>query len=272
MVQSSKRVALVTGASSGIGKSAASALVEAGFAVVGTSRRAHDAASVPGIDLIELDVRSDDSVAAAVADVIARYGRIDVLVNNAGLGSIGAAEETSIAQTQTVFDINVFGVMRMVREVLPHMRAQGTGRIINVSSVQGFMPAPFMAVYSASKHAIEGYSQSLDHEIRQYGIRSILVEPAYTKTAFEASITHPDASLPVYEQQRETFGRMLSAAVAKGDDPAVVAEVIVKAAREPKPKLRYTAGRLAGGASVLSRFVPASAFDRQIRKMNELPA
>jgi NAD(P)-dependent dehydrogenase (short-subunit alcohol dehydrogenase family) len=270
MVLSKKRVALVTGASSGIGKAAASALVDAGFTVVGTSRRAGDASPLSGVDLIALDVTDDESVANAVHEVIERFGQIDVLVNNAGMGSIGAAEESSIAQSQAVFDINVFGVMRMVKEVLPHMRARGRGRIINLSSVQGFLPAPFMAVYGASKHAIEGYSQSLDHEVRQYGIRAVLVEPAYTRTGFEANSTQPDMPLPAYAQQRQTFGRVMAAAIKDGDDPAVVAKVIVEAATDPKPNLRYTAGALAGRASVLRRFVPARVFDSQIRKMNQL--
>ena len=120
-----------------------------------------------------------------VQQVIERFGRIDVLVNNAGIGSAGAAEENSVAQAQSVFDINVFGVIRMTKAVLPHMRAQGGGRIINVSSVLGFVPQPFMAVYVASKHAVEGYSESLDHEVREHGVRVLLVEPAYTKTGFD---------------------------------------------------------------------------------------
>jgi short-subunit dehydrogenase len=160
--------------------------------------------------------------------------------------------------------------MRMVKEVLPHMRARGRGRIINLSSVQGFIPAPYMAVYGASKHAIEGYSQSLDHEVRQYGVRALLVEPAYTRTGFEANSTQPDTPLPVYAQQRQIFGRVMAAAIKDGDDPTVVAKVIVAAATAPKPKLRYTAGTLAGRASTLRRFVPDWAFDSQIRKLNQL--
>ncbi|WP_454860017.1 oxidoreductase [Promicromonospora soli] len=263
-------VALVTGASSGIGKEAALGLVKAGFDVVGTSRDASRAAPLDGVTYVDLDVAGDASATAAVQRVIDKFGRIDVLVNNAGVGSIGAAEENSVAQAQAVFDINVFGVMRMVREVLPHMRAQGRGRIINLSSVQGFIPAPYMAVYGASKHAIEGYSQSLDHEVREYGIRVLLVEPAYTRTGFEANSTHPDLPLPVYEEQRQIFGRVMAAAVEDGDDPAVVAKVIVAAVTDPKPRLRYTAGTLAGNASVLRRFAPAGIFDSQIRKMNKL--
>jgi NAD(P)-dependent dehydrogenase (short-subunit alcohol dehydrogenase family) len=212
-------VALVTGASSGIGKAAALALVEAGFDVVGTSRDTSRATPLDGVTLLDLDVASNASVTAAVAQVIERFGRIDVLVNNAGIGSIGAAEETSVAQAQAVFDINVFGVMRMVKEVLPHMRARGRGRIINLLSVQGFIPAPYMAVYGASKHAIEGYSQSLDHEVREYGVRSLLVEPAYTRTGFEANSVRADTPLEAYAQQRHTFDNVMSAAIEDGDAP-----------------------------------------------------
>jgi len=263
-------VALVTGASSGIGKAAALALVDAGFDVVGTSRDTSRVAPLDGVTFLDLDVASDASVTATVGQVVERFGRIDVLVNNAGVGSMGAAEESSVAQAKAVFDINVFGVMRMVKEVLPHMRARGVGRIINLSSVVGFVPSPFMAVYGASKHAIEGYSESLDHEIRQYGIRALLVEPAYTRTGFEANSARPDTPLPVYAQQRQAFDRMMAAAIQDGDDPAIVARVIVAAATDAKPKLRYTAGPFAGRASTLRRVVPAWAFDRQIRKLNHL--
>jgi NAD(P)-dependent dehydrogenase (short-subunit alcohol dehydrogenase family) len=221
------------------------------------------------VTFLDLDVASDASAAATVKQVIDRFGRIDVLINNAGVGSMGAVEEISIAQAQAVFNINVFGVMRMVQEVLPHMRAQRSGRIINLSSVQGYVPAPFMAVYGASKHAIEGYSQSLDHEVRGYGIRSLLVEPAYTNTGFEVNSTRPDTPLQVYAQQREAFSRMMEKAIKAGDDPAVVAKVIVAAATDPKPKLRNTAGPTAGRSRILP-FLPAGMFDSQIRKMNQL--
>jgi len=263
-------VALVTGASSGIGKAAANALVKAGFKVVGTSRDTSRATPPDGVTFLDLDVASDSSASSAVQQVIERFGRIDVLVNNAGVGSIGAAEESSITQAQAIFETNVFGVMRMVKEVLPHMRAQGSGRIINLSSVVGFIPAPYMAVYGASKHAIEGYSQSLDHEVREYGVRSLLVQPAYTRTGFEANSAAHDTPLPEYAQQRETFGGVMAAAIKDGDDPAVVAKVIVAAATDSKPKLRYTAGTMAGRASILRRFAPTRVFDSQIRKLNQL--
>ena len=145
---------------------------------------------------LDLDVTSDESATAVVGQVIDRFGRIDVLVNNAGIGSAGAAEELSIAQDQRVFDVNVFGLIRMTKAVLPHMRAQGGGRIINVSSVAGFAPQPFMAVYVASKHAVEGYSESVDHEVREYGVRVLLIEPFNTGTRFDANVVRGDTPLP----------------------------------------------------------------------------
>jgi NAD(P)-dependent dehydrogenase (short-subunit alcohol dehydrogenase family) len=263
-------VALVTGATSGIGQAAACALAEAGFEVIGTGRNSARIAAHDGVTLLDLDVSDDASVASVVDRVIKRFGRIDVLINNAGVGSAGAAEESSIGQAQRIFDINVFGVIRMTKAVLPHMRAQGGGRIINVSSVLGFLPAPYGAVYAATKHAVEGYSESIDHELREHGVRVLLVEPAYTNTAFDANIVRPDSPLPIYEHQRRVADEIVAAAVASGDDPAVVAKVIVAAATDAKPKPRYTAGPLAGRVKTLRRFVPAGAFDRQIRKLNRL--
>ena len=203
--------------------------------------------------------------------MIERFGRIDVLVNNAGIGAAGAAEESSVAQAQRVFDINVFGVIRMTKAVLPHMRAQGGGRIINISSVLGFVPAPYMAVYAASKHAIEGYSESLDHEVREHGVRVLLVEPAYTNTGVRRQ--HRAAPTPRCRSTRSSgtiFDEVWRTAMKDGDDPAVVAKAIVAAATDAKPKLRYTAGPSAGRVSTLRRIVPARAFDKQIRKLNRL--
>jgi NAD(P)-dependent dehydrogenase (short-subunit alcohol dehydrogenase family) len=270
MMTTDRPVALVTGASSGIGKETALALVAAGFDVVGTGRDISHVAPLDGVAFLDLDVVSDTSVTAAVQEVSERFGRIDVLVNNAGVGSMGAAEETSVEQARSVFDINVFGVMRMVNEVLPHMRAQRRGRIINISSVLGFLPQPYMAAYAASKHAIEGYTESLDHEIRDHGIRALIVEPAYTRTGFEANSAKPETPLHAYAKQRQTVDRVMAEAVRGGDAPAVVAKAIVTAATAPKPKPRYTAGPLAGRARILRRLAPAGVLDKQIRKMNQL--
>ena len=265
-----QRVAVVTGASSGIGRATAVALVAAGFAVVGTSRTAAGVVAPAGVTFMDLDVSRAESVEALVARVFERYGRIDVLVNNAGVGSVGAAEEMSVEQHRGVLDVNLLGVIRMSKAVLPIMRAQGSGRIVNVSSVLGLIPQPFMAAYVASKHAVEGWSQSVDHEVRQDGVRVLLVEPAYTSTEFDAKAVVADGSQPVYATRRATFDGVIAEAMAKGDDPAVVAAVVVAAATAARPKLRYTAGPLAGRVSVLRRLAPARVFDGQIRKLNKL--
>jgi short-subunit dehydrogenase len=265
-----KPVALVTGASSGIGEAATIALIAAEYEVIGTSRNSSRVAARDGVTLLDLDVTSDDSVTAAVDHVIGRFGRIDLLVNNAGMGSSGATEESSIAQDQRLFDVNVFGVMRMTKAVLPHMRAQQSGRILNISSIVGLIPAPYLAAYAATKHAIEGFSESLDHEVRQFGIRVLLIEPGWTDTGFETNSVRPDNPLAIYAEQRQIADHIMISAVKDGDDPATVAKVIVAAATAANPKLRYPAGSIAGRVSTLRRLVPARAFDRSLRKRNQL--
>ena len=267
-----EQVALVTGASSGIGAAAARELVGAGFTVYGTSRKAAAGEERDGVVFLPLDVTDDDSVAGAVREVLDRSGRVDVLVNNAGLGIAGAAEESSIEQARALFDTNLFGSIRMTRAVLPQMREQGSGRVINVSSVLGLVPAPFGALYAATKHAIEGYSESVDHEVREYGIRVLLVEPAYTRTSFDANAILGDEPLPLYERRREVQDVVLAEAIKGGDEPSVVGEAIVAAATDARPKLRYPAGTLARRVSKLRRYAPSNLFDRQIRKINQLAA
>ena len=167
--------------------------------------------------------------------------------------------------------MNVFGVLRVTNAVLPAMRRQGKGRIVNLSSVQGFIPAPYFALYSATKHAIEGYSESLDHELRPFGIRVSLVEPAYTRTAFEDNLAAPDRSLEIYDSARAGMTTSVRKAMEKGDAPEVVAKTVLAAATDPAPKRRYAAGKTARQVSFLRRFVPASAFDKSLRKQLGLP-
>lgn len=263
-------VAIVTGASSGIGHATANALQSAGFRVFGTSRRAI-AGKSDGVTMLTCDVTDDTSVSQLVDDVLAETGRIDLLVNNAGMGLFGAAEESSTVQAQALFDVNVFGVFRMTNAVLPTMRRQNEGRIVNVSSVQGFIPAPYFALYASTKHAIEGYSESLDHEVRPFGIRVALVEPAYTRTSFEESLATPDQLLDIYNSSRAGMKAAVRKAMEKGDTPEVVAKTVLAAATDPDPKRRYTAGKTARQVSFLRRFVPASAFDKSLRKQLGLP-
>lgn len=265
-------VALVTGASTGIGKATALSLTKAGYQVFGTSRRA-TTAPAPGITMLVCDVTNDESVRQAVKAVVTRAGRIDVLVNNAGQSLIGAAEESSIAQAQALFDVNVFGVIRMTTEVLPVMRKQGNGRVINISSVTGFLPGAYSALYNATKHAVEGYSESLDHEVRTLGIRVLLVEPAFTRTALEENGIQPDRISPVYEKGRMSMNALWREGIAAGDPVEAVADSVLRAATDTKRlKLRYTPGKTAGKLRMMRRFVPEKAFEKSFRKQMGLPA
>ena len=223
--------------------------------------------------MLSLDVTSDESVEAAVNEVMRSEGRIDLLVNNAGFSVAPAgAEESSIEQAQSIFDTNFFGIVRMTRAVVPHMRRQGSGRIINIGSVLGFLPAPYMALYAATKHAIEGYSESLDHELRTRGIRVSVIEPAYTKTQFDANLLEPDAKLDEYREVRAAVGKELKEVIETADEPGVVADVVLEAASAARPKLRYTAGGLANRLRLLRRFAPAGLVDAGIRKDLRLDA
>ena len=260
------KIALVTGASSGIGAATAERLAKAGYKVYGTSRRGPQAAP-RAFAMLALDVTSDASVKAAVRELIQREGRVDLLVNNAGFGVAPAgAEESSIDQARSIFDTNFFGIVRMTRAVVPHMRHQGAGRIINIGSVLGFLPAPYMALYAATKHAIEGYSESLDHELRTRGIRVSVIEPAYTKSQFDANLLEPDSKLEEYREVRAALGKKLKQVVAAADEPGVVADVVLEAASAARPKLRYTAGSVAIRLRLLRRFAPAGVIDAGIRK------
>ena len=223
--------------------------------------------------MLPLDVTSDESVEAAVSEVMRLEGRIDLLVNNAGFGVAPAgAEESSIEQAQSIFETNFFGIVRMTRAVVPHMRRQGSGRIINIGSVLGFLPMPYGALYAATKHAIEGYSESLDHELRTRGIRVSVIEPAYTKTQFDANFLEPDAKLDEYREVRAAVDKRLKEVMATADEPGVVADVVLKAASAAHPKLRYTAGGLASRLRLLRRFAPAGLVDAGIRKDLRLDA
>jgi NAD(P)-dependent dehydrogenase (short-subunit alcohol dehydrogenase family) len=267
-----RKIALVTGASSGIGQATAELLAKAGYKVYGTSRRGAEARG-GAFEMLPLDVTNDASVDATVGRLMQLEGRIDLLVNNAGIGVAPAgAEESSMEQARSIFDTNFFGLIRMTRAVLPHMRHQGSGRIINIGSVLGFLPMPYGALYAATKHAIKGYSESLDHELRTRGIRVSVIEPAYTKTPFDANLMEPDAKLEEYREIRTAVNRRVKEVMATADLPDVVAEVVLKAANATQPKLRYTAGGLASRLRLLRKYAPAGLVDAGIRKDLRLDA
>ena len=261
MAKLNGKIGFVTGASSGIGAATAERLALAGYTVYGTSRRGTKTAQ-RSFEMLPLDVTSDESVEAAVREVLRLDGRIDLLVNNAGFSVAPAgAEESSIEQARAIFETNFFGVVRMTRAVVPHMRHQGRGRIINIGSVLGFLPMPYMALYAATKHAIEGYSESLDHELRTRGIRVSVIEPAYTKTQFDANFLEADSKLNEYREVRAALAKKMKELVEAGDAPGVVADVVIKAASAARPRLRYAAGGLASRLQWLRRFAPAGRVD-----------
>src|SRR5439155_16184086 len=164
------KTTLVTGVSSGIGQEIAQLLAERGARVFGTVRDPQSANPIRGVEIVRMEVTDDSSVSEAVQSIVQKVGPIQGLVNNAGYTITGALEETSIEEARQLFETNFFGVLRVTNAVLPTMRQAGSGRIVNISSVVGFLPAPYMGIYTASKHDLEGYTETLDHEVRQFGV------------------------------------------------------------------------------------------------------
>ncbi|VTU19067.1 3-oxoacyl-[acyl-carrier-protein] reductase FabG [Variovorax sp. PBL-H6] len=258
-------VVVITGVSSGIGRAAAEKFAKRDCRVFGTVRSIGKTVPLAGVELVEMDVRDEASVQRGITLVIEQTGHIDVLVNNAGMNMIGAVEETTPGEAASLFDINVFGMLRTARAVLPHMRAQRRGRIVNVSSVLGFLPAPYMGLYSASKHAVEGLSETLDHEVRQFGIRVSLVEPTFTRTNLEANSPQAKSGIADYERERDIASRSVARSVSDAPEPDGVANTIVEAALGTWRMRRTPAGQ-ASLLSKLRRFMPAGPVDASLRK------
>ena len=264
MTNGPRRVVLITGASSGIGRATAELLAARGHQVFGGARSAARTRPLAGVELVPLDVRDEDSVKACVNEVQGRTGRIDVLVNNAGVNLVGAVEETSISQAQALFDTNVFGVLRMIQAVLPGMRRQGAGQIVNIGSILGFIPAPFMGVYASTKHAVEGLSESLDHEVRAFGIRVVLIEPHYVRTNLDTSAAQADGRIDAYAAQRQRTAAVITRDTNTAPEPTLVAEEVLRSIEGP-----YRMRRPVGRAVVLSRLrrlLPARLFEPSLRK------
>ena len=255
------KVAVVTGVSSGIGRATATLFVQRGCRVFGTVRNLAKAAPIEGVTLVEMDIRDEDSVRRGVARIVELAQRIDILVNSAGVTLLGATEETAIDEAKTLFDTNVFGVLRVTQAVLPHMRQQRAGRIVNISSVLGFLPAPYMGLYSASKHAVEGMSETLDHEVRKFGVRVMLVEPSFTRT----NAPQTALRIPAYDADRQAVSSAIEKSVKDAPAPDGVALTVVDAALGPW-RMRKTPKGEATLLSKLRRFMPAGPVDSSLRK------
>lgn len=265
-------VALVTGCSTGIGREAVAHLRRAGFLVVATARKVEAVADLAAPDEVEPDVLDVTSAAdrrRVVDAILQRHGRIDALVNNAGWGAVAAAEETTPELLQRMFDTNVFGAHELTRLVLPAMRQQGHGRIVNVASVAGHIAVPMMGAYCATKFALRALTLSMDVEVRRFGVRACLVEPGFIRTRFGqrstvetlATVADPRAS-PYSSFYRRWAKRR---AGDHGAHPRVIARCIVRACASAHPRIHYFAPLHAKTANLLKRWLPDSWLSAAMR-------
>ncbi|MFI6600687.1 oxidoreductase [Nonomuraea sp. NPDC050536] len=264
------KVCLVTGASSGIGLAAALELRRAGHTVYGAARRVPkmERLRAAGGHVMEMDARKDGDLERAIRTVVDEQGRIDVLVNNAGIGLHGAIEDVPLDQARDQFEVNVFAPARLIQLCLPYMREQRSGTIVNVSSIGGEIALPLGAWYYSSKHALEAYSDSLRQELGPFGIRVVIVQPGIIKTEFENGTAQELRDISghgAYARMAEAMAKRAETELgggSKASDPVVVARAIRQAVDSPRPKARYAVGYLARLLLFLDRYLPDRAFDR----------
>ena len=259
-----QKVILVTGASSGVGQAIARLLIRHGHQVFGTSRNGVDRAA-NGIELLPLDVRSDESVAACLERVSRSAGRLDVLINNAGYEQAGALEELSIEEAKAQFETNFFGVVRMVDAFLPMMRRQHCGRIINVGSLAGLAPIPFLGIYSASKFALTGYTEALRLELRPIGIQVSEIAPGFLRTPMMNHRRQAATTIGDYDPWRRRAYDAVREHEENGPGPDLAARTVLKIILSERPRLRYLVGSQSRIITGLRRFLPHSAFERGLR-------
>lgn len=264
-------VALVTGASSGIGEATALRLASLGYTVYAAARRVDRMAGLldHGVRVLPLDVTDEESMTACVATILDETGRIDVLVNNAGYGSFGALEDVPLEEARKQFDVNIFGLARMIQLVLPTMRAQASGTIVNISSIGGKVYEPLGSWYHSTKFAVEGLSDSLRLELKQFGIDVVIIEPGAIRTEWN-SISRESlmevSGKGAYGVLAEHVRGVLEHADApgRGSEPFMVAEVIAKAVRARRPRIRYVVGARARPAVIARKILPDRMLDAVI--------
>jgi NAD(P)-dependent dehydrogenase (short-subunit alcohol dehydrogenase family) len=262
------KVVLITGASSGIGKACARHLARRGYRVFGTSRRPQPGAD-ERFEMIPMDVTDDDSVRKGVATVLARSGRLDVVVNNAGFGFGGAVEDTSVDESREIFETNFFGMLRVCRAVLPHLREQRSGTIVNISSLSGLIAQPFQGMYSATKFAMEGVSEAMRVEVRPFGIHVVLIEPGDTRTAFTANRRRTEASqaASAYADNMQRAMAVVERDEQTGVSAEAVARLLERILRKRSPRLRYpVASASQRFAAVAKKLMPGGLFERALAR------
>lgn len=262
-----KQTILITGASSGIGMATALRLQEKGYQVYATARQLEKMKNLEqaGIRTIAMDVTEEDSMVAAIEKIYRETGRIDVLVNNAGYGSYGAVEDVPISEAKYQFEVNLFGLARLIQLVLPSMRAQRAGKIINVSSIGGRIGEPHGAWYHATKFALEGLSDSLRMELKQFGVDVIVIQPGAIKTEWNRIARENLLKVSgntAYKELAHKHVRMLAFNDDRGSDPVVIAQTIEAAIAAKEPKTRYAAGMGAKLILTARKLLSDRAFDR----------
>jgi len=257
---------LVTGASSGVGRTTARLLAERGYNVFGTSRNPGSAEVHPNVVMLKLDVRSDADVKVCTDAA----GAIDVLVNNAGYELAGAIEETSLDELKAQFETNFFGVARMVKAVLPGMRQRRRGRIINVSSLAGLTPIPFMGIYSASKFALEGYTETLRQELLPFNLHVSMVEAGFLKTPMMEHRQVVRAQISEYDRWRRRAFAAFRRFEEKAPGPELVADALLDIISSPSPRLHYLIGSQAKSTARLIKLLPAGMFEQGKRRAFKL--
>jgi len=261
------KTVLVTGASSGIGKSTAAYLAQNGYNVYGAARRLEkiDELKKFGVHPIALDVTGDESIVACVEKIIKEAGSVDILVNCAGLGSYGALEDVPVSEARTQMDINLFSVARLIQLVLPAMRKKKFGKIVNISSIGGKIGLPMGSWYHASKFAIEGLSDSLRNEVRQFGIDVIVIEPGGTKSEMIA-IGGEDlmrvSGTTVYKNLAQSLQKMYSQIENTAVDAVVIAKLIKKSIEAKSPRTRYVGGAMAKPMLIMRKLLSDKLFDK----------
>lgn len=266
------QVILITGASSGIGKATALTLIKAGHTVYGAARRLAPLQELvaAGGHLLQLDVTNEAQIKAGVAQIIREQGRLEVLINNAGYALYGAVEDVTLDDARQQFEVNLFGVARLTQEVLPHMRAQHVGKIINISSMGGKIYTPLGAWYHATKHALEGWSDCLRLELRQFNIDVVVVEPGLIATELGAVLYEPllkNSGSGPYRKLAQAVAQSTQDAYEKAGaaSPAsVVAQVVAKAVRAPNPATRYVVGKMAKPLLFLRKYLGDRVFDKAV--------
>lgn len=262
-----KKVALITGASSGIGKETARILVQQGFTVYGAARRIEKMKEleVLGVKLLAMDVTDDTSMVNGINEILQTEKRIDILVNNAGYGSFGALEDVPLSEARYQFEVNIFGMARLTQLVLPTMRNQHSGRIINISSIGGSFGEPHGVWYHATKYAVEGLSDSLRMEVKQFGVDVVIIKPGAIITEWNGIARENLINVSgntSYKTLALKHVKMLASADQRGSLPIVVARTIARAINAKRPKTRYATG---GGAKMilfLRRILSDKMFDK----------